>query len=1050
MTHVEVGPQIKQSTHHVSLTDGEKTLGLIICDSKGAADPFNISMDPNQRSALRTKSGTTKYEDLEEPWSATAQDDWSGGRALEDYETDTTRFFDSKRCQTAWQQIYNAPLEYYAKGLKDAISNYPGSVHWKMIESSNAYATHFSITTSIGIGQLYILLRRRGVPESGLTVSLCNDDNGVPGSVITQHVYTVDEITDVVSEFRKFTFSELSLAAGTYWIMAKADRGELSNCWQIGMKPVEESSTKVYKGRWGSFYGYDLYYRLSAADTGRMARFFTYKQLTFALTQLPTGEPKLYVNGEIGMYKPTEDAPEPEPEDPENPDDPESTPEPVTPAVEFDPYKIIDKAKSWTVDQWKGCRVGIINGTGIAETESVWRTVVSNDIDSLTVDAPWTIEQDESTVYIITDTDTFYEIPQETHGLTGYVTDIIIANDIIFFAQGDRIPIRKMKWANGNWMSIADEYQHYMMPPVDPDAEEEPDPEEDPRELVLIQNCAMYLQTVRDTNGLMLWRAQNDDDHHQISVSQSAITDWLPEQIVLADLNPEVDDGNGNMIREADSIIPRGESELFTAGVDFMKPDDVSVLYKITAGVITGDGATFSVAFQASEDNIIYEDVKTVQLETNQEELYAAFTTKRRWRRLHITITAGSSPVMESLKIETVPYDKFVTSMTFNDSYGKITGLNEYPQMMNTQYKTLWINREGMIHSISGENVVDTINLEELSTVMEEWNGKSSMVHNVYYYFRWMRGGIQRYYNQQVDAVGPDRDTGLPEERQGQISDMLAYPGRYFAAIDAVDGVSCVLLNNNSGWHEIYRAPNAGERIRAIGFQAISGTRPDRLWISVGDDIVWLVMPSNTLKAYYDKEAEYTHESVLVSSWMSIGMVDVIKQWGSMNIMAEHLEADNVYIEADYQIDQDPTWYPMNEHYVTSPDQEVKFKANFGVSAKRLRYRLRLQTNDKSKTPFVKAVVMKTVIKIGTKYSFGMSCRNVVNDVNLRGEVETISPWDRLETLLEWANNATALHMEAFTYPFDNKIVFVDPPHVSNLREMDRPGMLIQLTLNEI
>lgn len=992
--HVEVGPQIEQSTHHVALTDGEKTLGLIICDSKGAADPFNINMSPNQRSALRTKSGSTKYEDLEEPWAATAQDDWSGGRALEDYETDTTRFFDSKRCQTAWSQIYNAPIEYYAKGLKDAISNYPGSVHWKMIESSNAYATRITVTDTVKAGQLYILLRRRGTPESSLKVCLCQDDNGIPGTEIEQHEYTTDEITDVISEFRKFTFTERNLTAGTYWVKASAAKGELSNCWQIGIKPVEESASLVYKTKWGIFHGYDLYYRLSAADTGRMARFFTYKQLTFALTQLPTGSPKLYMNGDLGKV-----------------------------SSYSNNLRVIDSSKNWATNQWKGCRVGIIKGTGIAETETVWRTVVSNNANSLTVDAPWTINHNTTTTYIIIDTDQFTEIPASVHGLTAYVTDIIVVNDIIYFAQGDETPIRKMKWRNGTWSSMNDTCQLGIKAgtTVTP---------------TNVPNCAMYLQTVRDTSGMVLWRGQNNDANHQISISQTAVTDWLEEDIVLIDRS---------------AAIAGNDDDVYSDGLDFGKADDVAIMYKITAGEITGeDLPTFQVTLQSSEDNNIWEDVKSVNIQASKGIYYMSCSSTRRYRRVHVTITAGTNPSMAKLKVETVPCSKFIGTKTFNDSYGKITGLAEYPQMSQTLYKTIWINREGMIHSVSSEGTVDTINLEELSTVMEEWNGKTAMVHNVYYYFRWMRGGIQRYYNQQVDSVGPDRDTGLPEERQGQVADMIGYPGRYFTAIDAVDGVSCVLLNNNSGWHEIYRAPNAGERIRALGFQAISGKRPDRLWISVGDDIIWLVMPSNTLKAYYDDEAEYTHESVLVSSWMSIGMVDVIKQWGSMNIMAEHLEADNVYIEADYQIDQDPTWYPMDEFYVTSPDQEVKFKANFGVSAKRLRYRLRLQTNDKKRTPFVKAVVMKTVIKIGTKYSIGLSCRNVVDDVNLRGEVETITPWDRLETLINWANNATALHMEAFTYPFDNRIVFVDPPTVSNLREMERPGMLIQLTLNEI
>ena len=132
------------------------------------------------------------------------------------------------------------------------------------------------------------------------------------------------------------------------------------------------------------------------------------------------------------------------------------------------------------------------------------------------------------------------------------------------------------------------------------------------------------------------------------------------------------------------------------------------------------------------------------------------------------------------------------------------------------------------------------------------------------------------------------------------------------------------------------------------------------------------------------------------------------------------------------------------------PDQEIKFKDDFGISAKRLRYRLRLQTNDKSKTPFIKAVVMKTVIKVATKYCYAMSCRNLADDVNLRDELEDITPWDRLKILTEWANNATALHMHAFTDPFDDKVVFVDPPTFMNLREMQRPGNLIQITLNEI
>ena len=1037
--HVAVSPDNLQSTHHISLSDGSKTIGLIICDSKGAADPYNISMAPNNRSSLRTKSGTTKYEDYEEPWSATAQDDWSGGRALEDYETDTTRFFDSKRCQTAFNQIYCAPLEHYAKGLKDAVSNYPGSVHWKTLLAGTKYAYMITLDSAMDAGEVYILMRRRGTPREGLTVRLAEDASGIPGTSIAEHTYTIEEITDVLSEWRRFTFEKVTLAAGIYWIEVSSTVSSSAGSWQIGMKRLNNNvHTWLYsREQWQLNNLYDLYFRLSAPDSGRESRFFTYKQLTFVITQLPSGSPKLYVNGDLGRA--------------------------ASNTGHLD--QLIDSTKSWTTDEWKGCRVGIIQGTGIAETVSVWRTIVSNTATTLTVDEPWMIAHDNTTSYIIYDTDRFYEIPASTHGLTGYVTDVIVANNIIYFAMGDKIPIRKMKW-EGQWYSIDDKYDHYFNPAeqeqqwwydlINNNSEnDEPEQDVDLRYIVNIKNCATYLQTVRDTNGLVLWRGQNNDDNGQISVSQTAVTDWMTTQKILTNLHDNYDLGEG-LTSTGVGIIPTDEKELYTNGVDFGKPDDVAMMYKITVGKITDDEESevtpsFTLAFQASEDNIVYEDVKTVTLETSHEELYVAFVCRRKWRRLHITIASGTTPILTSLKVETVAHSKFVTPMTFNDSWGKITGLAEYPQMANTIYKTLWINREGMIHSISGENVIDTINLEELGTVMEEWNGKVSMNHNVYYYVKWMKGSIQRYYNQQLDSVGPDRDTGLPEERRGAIADMLAYPGRFFTAIDAgAEGYSSVLLNNNSGWHEIFRAPNVGERIRALGYQAISGDRPDRLWISVGDDVVWLVMPSNTLKAYYDDQAEYVYESVLISSWLSIGMVDVIKQWGSMNVMAENLKRDAVTVEADYQIDQDPTWYPMVDVYTEGPTQEVKFRDRFGISAKRLRYRLRLQTNDMHKTPFIKAVVLKTVFKVGTKYNFGMSCRNVANDENLCGEVEDITPWDRLETLMDWANNATALQLRGFTYPFDDRIVFIDPPTVSNLREKDRPGMLMTISLNEI
>ena len=1091
--HVEVTPEIPQSTHHVSLTDGEKTVGLIICDSKGAADPFNISMAPNQRSSLRTKSGATKYEDLEEPWSATAQDDWSGGRAQEDHEDDTTRFFDSKRCQTAFKQIYNAPEEYYSEGYRDPVyTNYPGDVHWQPLRKGSISLQISDESMEIN-REVYVLLRRVGTPAAGLTVGIGSDGT----EMLAEQEITTEDITDIVSEFHKVILStELSTDGSTYLILSSSD-GTKPDHWEIGVNGSGEP-----------------YYRIAPIQEGIRTRFFELNQLTFGIRQKPNGTPTLWMNGDIGTMKDDIDvyvdhatglsyssadiidgklytgryytADDQTYRD--IPDGHYILMEQNSYQDYHGLYRIVDRpddgiidiSKSWETDQWKGARVGLIYGKGIEGQVSVWRTITGNTANTLTVDHAWDVMPDKDTTYVITDTPLWTQI--ETDLLTAAVTDVEVVHGTAYICQGDYVPYVVMYWNSlkSQWIFTTDRYRTTII------EEEETEEEESEiyEEVIHTEElCASYIKSIRDEDGMLIYRARNDavsyeiiredvenpgagEPDHTYRVISGRVRNQVVDRALVIDraLNMDPPDEETNLdyvwqkqVQAAGTVMldceyPSIDGTQTRSGAyaDFYYPDVDMRQYKIVIGIMNGNG-TMTVKLQQSSDPYSWADVKSFTCGC-AGVFYMHAHCQHRYRRIAITVEGCSvkNVVISALSGEQVT-PIFTDAVVLRDSYGKITSLAEYTQPTNTNYKTLWINREGMIQTITGSGNLDTINLEELHAAMEEHNGITAIVHNSYYYVRFMRGGIQRYYNQQMDSVGPDRDTGLPADRQGEISALLAYPGKYFCAVDAGDeGYSSVLMNNNSGWHEIYRAPNKGERITALAYQAISGDRPDRLWISVGDDIVWLVMPSNTLRAYYDPQSEYTHESVLISSWYSIGMVDVIKQWGSMNVMAENLTEGVCWIEADYQTDQDPQWHRMAADYIESPTQEIKFKDKFGISAKRLRYRLRLLTTDKTKCPFVKAVVLKTVVKVQTKYNLGMSCRNVMNDVNLCGEVEDISPWKRLEILMDWADNATALKLRCFTDPFDDRIVFLDPPQVSNLREKNRPGMLLTISLNEI
>jgi hypothetical protein len=83
-----VGPDIEQPTHHISLSDGFTTIGLIASNSQGDSNPFAITRAPVTRTAMKTTTGNAKYSDYEPPWTPIAQEDWSGGRGNDDFDKD--------------------------------------------------------------------------------------------------------------------------------------------------------------------------------------------------------------------------------------------------------------------------------------------------------------------------------------------------------------------------------------------------------------------------------------------------------------------------------------------------------------------------------------------------------------------------------------------------------------------------------------------------------------------------------------------------------------------------------------------------------------------------------------------------------------------------------------------------------------------------------------------------------------------------------------------------------------------------------------------------
>lgn len=429
---VRVAPDLPPTelTHHISLRDKSgRQLGLILCDSQGKLSP-QFSVIPQERTALKTTSGSSSYSDFQYPYSTIVQDDWSGGRGNLDFERDSTRFYDSFRMRTGRaNKAYHGPQEQWANGYRSINQSTPGNVTFHTLtDTRRIIAIRFPASATYTAALAWIITRRKGTPAN-LTIAIHSDSSGNIGSSISSVSVASTRLSDILSEWLSETVSA-ALTSGTYyWIKvtgASTDDGD--NHWDVA---VNNSTGTTFYSADGTTYtaaSFDLYYRLTPSNSSKRAIFFEYKEAQYLVVSGDSGAPNLYINGDRGAA--------------------DSNSGQLT--------KLIDATKTWTTNQWAGCVVMITDGTGKLETVQ-YRTIVSNTASDLTLDSAWTITQDTTTEYVILGSNTWTEITG--HGLTAPITDVLVSvRGVVYFAQGDAVNIRRHReynnagtWTNSDW-----------------------------------------------------------------------------------------------------------------------------------------------------------------------------------------------------------------------------------------------------------------------------------------------------------------------------------------------------------------------------------------------------------------------------------------------------------------------------------------------------------------------------------------------------------------------------------------------------------------------
>jgi hypothetical protein len=881
----------------------------------------------------------------------------------------------------------------------------PGNLQWTTLTGSTQYlARPFTATSTHDIDKIYLWVRRRGTPTANITVELCTDSAGEPDTVLQTATASTSNITDTISVLYAFdiTNQEVTVAGSPYNIKVYGDDADNStNYWQVGTQDASSTTLSSSDGStWTDPASMELYYRAVDDSSWRRSIFFEYKGALYCVTNPDSTSPQLWINGDRG----------------------------VATGAGQGTTGLGDSTKSWTTDEWANAVFVAWKGAS-SQYGRNYGPITSNTGTVLTLTRPLALSPAaDDTEYIIMGSSKWTE--RGTTGLTGPVTDIAVADEYVFFAQGEGVDVRRMREYNKNSVWTV-EYRDD------------------------VGTKAKFLKIIRDpVKGEIIWKANNIDNADTVSVSSSVVTPWTKHLYFprLIDDCEAAWTASANVtatLDQEDYKAGKGSAKLaiaagFTTGlaayedvegktsavVNLRQCNRVRMWIKSSIDQNEGDlELRLSVSNNASTEDVT--DLIIPELNAGRWHRvtmkFPADVDKKNIEAVGLVVATDNGACNVFLDaIEGLPKNSKGTTIELGDNINRITGLEAYGEP-----ETLWVLREGSIGNVEN-GVYDEVPLREMRNVRSRFNGRASLVHGVYLYFSLLHG-VQRYFRSNLDDVGPNRDLGLPLLYQGPIADMVGYPGKFYAAIDCRNTrySSIMMSRGHSDWHPVYACDELGQHIQSLYIQSVPGWIVDRLWFSQGADIVWLPLPGNTLREDTDTSYDFTHEAVVESAWIYQGMQDLTKFFKSFTAFATNTSGTVRIIEMDYMLDGNTTWTAISGNINTEPSEELDLSSATPPSSagKRVKYRLRIMTNDRNQPVKTRAVVTKSVARIPIKYTYSWTFRAYDEAIDIEGEDDSV--YTAVETMMTqldtWANAGTALTMRCLYSPFDNKTVQVDP-----------------------
>lgn len=221
--------------------------------------------------------------------------------------------------------------------------------------------------------------------------------------------------------------------------------------------------------------------------------------------------------------------------------------------------------------------------------------------------------------------------------------------------------------------------------------------------------------------------------------------------------------------------------------------------------------------------------------------------------------------------------------------------------------------------------------------------------------------GLMRYTAGGVlQSIAGEIGSDILLSQRGYYRSACSAVGALFAVVEGpLDGYSALIAYVEGGWHPLAVARRLGDFMRSIVIDpGMYGDLP-RLWYGCGTQLACVSMPMTTQKRYLATDPGYADYGVWESSWFDGNLRTIDKDWMSLELDVEHVEADGPLVEVYYRLQEGDSWTVLGTGN-TNGIMTFNFPAQ--TYSPKIQLRLRLEAgsyNGVTDTPRVNAVVLK-------------------------------------------------------------------------------------------